>query len=195
MATRRKSKKGKGARTAPRRTVSKQKVTVSYIAKTGRYSQEDVDIIAPEIERLVKKYGQGLMAEEVLKEGRKTRSPLHRYFEWDDKTAAERYRISQARRIITSFKIRVITQGGTYEVGGMHSVVNEGELDRPKGRCFTTARIVFTKSTLTNQVLEEMLQRLQEFKRSYGGMSEAVTQLGPVFKAIDAALKKHGKAT
>lgn len=191
---RKKTKKTRARVNQKRRTVSRQKVIVSYIAKTGRYSQEDVDVIAPEIEKLVAKHGRGLTAEEVLEAAGKSSSPLHQYFEWNDKTAANRYRTSQAKRIITSFRVRIQTSGGTYEVNGMMSVTNEGELDRPHGRCFTTPRVVLTEQKFTNQVLEEALHRLQEFKRSYGQISEAVTELGPVFKAIDAALKKHGKA-
>tara|TARA_R110000824_G_scaffold151585_2_gene322590 strand:+ start:187 stop:663 length:477 start_codon:yes stop_codon:yes gene_type:complete len=44
---------------------------------------------------------------EVLKDAAKKSSPLHRYFVWEDKQAAQLYRLDQARKLIRSVQIKV----------------------------------------------------------------------------------------
>jgi len=44
----------------------------------------------------------------VLDDARKKTSPLHGYFEWDDSSAAESYRLAQAASLIRRVKVTVI---------------------------------------------------------------------------------------
>jgi hypothetical protein len=46
-----------------------------------------------------------LTPELVLTEARKPDHPLHSRFEWDDSVAAERWRLEQAHRLITSLRV------------------------------------------------------------------------------------------
>lgn len=48
-----------------------------------------------------------LTANDVVKDARNRTSPLHAFFEWDDKKAGEKYRRIQANELITSFYIEV----------------------------------------------------------------------------------------
>lgn len=42
----------------------------------------------------------------VLRRARNENSPMHSYFEWDDAEAAEKFRIEQARTLISDFEIK-----------------------------------------------------------------------------------------
>lgn len=53
----------------------------------------------PLIRSLYDRHGE-LTAELVVNDARPADAPLHRYFEWDDETAAEAYRLEQARAMI-----------------------------------------------------------------------------------------------
>lgn len=55
-----------------------------------------------------------LTAEEVVRRAKSKRSPLHKFFEWEDEVAAHAYRIEQARELIRSFKIRVTVHNVTF---------------------------------------------------------------------------------
>ena len=44
---------------------------------------------------------------DVIEAAKSPGSPLHSYFEWDDSTAAAKYRLDQARALIRSVKIEV----------------------------------------------------------------------------------------
>lgn len=99
-------------------------------------------------------------------------SELHKCFEWDDRVAAEKYRLSQAQKII-QFIVRV-------PVSKDKPAVREYQI--------TTQRNTYqpTKSFIVNQnEYEELLKRalaeLQAFKNKYKTLSE----LEEVFKAID----------
>lgn len=52
------------------------------------------------LEKLADRNGGELSAEVVVSEARKSRSPLHDAFEWNDARAAEEFRLEQARRLI-----------------------------------------------------------------------------------------------
>lgn len=99
-------------------------------------------------------------------------SELHKCFEWDDRIAAEKYRLQQAQKII-QFIVRVPV-----------------DKDKPTVREYqiTTQRNTYqpTKSFLINQneydeLLKKALSELKAFKQKYKTLSE----LEEIFKAID----------
>jgi hypothetical protein len=53
----------------------------------------------------LRKKAAALTPELVLSDAKSTRSPLHRYFEWDDTLAAQKYRIDQAGDLIRSVQV------------------------------------------------------------------------------------------
>jgi len=54
---------------------------------------------------------------DVVNAARPKSSPLHRYFDWDDRSAAEKYRLDQARALIRSVQAEVrITSGVHFAV-------------------------------------------------------------------------------
>lgn len=71
-------------------------------------------VIDAELERIYKKH-KTVTVEVVLKEAAKPTHPLHSYFEWDDKTAAEKYRTVQAYSMILAsrFTVSLIENGDT----------------------------------------------------------------------------------
>src|SRR5690349_9243368 len=51
-----------------------------------------------------------LTANIVVADAEKRDSPLHSYFEWDTRKAAQRYRLMQARALIRSVRINIRTE-------------------------------------------------------------------------------------
>jgi hypothetical protein len=49
-----------------------------------------------------------LTASAVLADARDPRSPLNSWFDWDDSSAAEKYRLAQARRLILHCSLKII---------------------------------------------------------------------------------------
>lgn len=99
-------------------------------------------------------------------------SELHKCFEWDDSVAAEKYRLEQARKILT-FIVRV-------PANKENPPIREYQI--------TTERCTYqpTRTFLSNQnEYENLLKRayaeLESFKKKY----KILTELEDVFKAID----------
>jgi hypothetical protein len=65
----------------------------------------DPNVIGNELERIRSGSGGRLTPPAVVEEARNRRNPLHRYFEWNDKTAAEAYRLDQARTLIRIIQV------------------------------------------------------------------------------------------
>lgn len=61
--------------------------------------------IGEELERISQLHGGKLTPRAVMQEARTGRNPLHPFFEWDDKKAAESYRLEQARHIIRIVRV------------------------------------------------------------------------------------------
>lgn len=58
--------------------------------------------------KIAKENGGVIKVTDVLAEARKEDSVLHKYFEWDDTEAAEKYRREQARALIQRCRIQLV---------------------------------------------------------------------------------------
>jgi hypothetical protein len=54
--------------------------------------------------------GGELTPDAVVADAKRKDSPLHGYFEWDDKQAGHKFRLMQARRLITRFQVSIIEE-------------------------------------------------------------------------------------
>jgi len=74
-------------------------------AVPGRAKRADPQMIGEALETIRLENGGELHPQAVVADARDAKSPLHRYFEWDDKKAAEAHRMDQARALIRSIRI------------------------------------------------------------------------------------------
>jgi hypothetical protein len=85
-------------------------VKKEYKARAGApFSNKDAPIIGKTLEGIFGKFGQ-VTPELIVDEARPEKSPLHKHFEWNDKTASEAYRRHQARQI-TNHLVEVVYTG------------------------------------------------------------------------------------
>lgn len=85
----------------------------THIVYAGREKRERKGVIVDrELERIYKKH-KVVTVDVVLNEAQKTTHPLHSYFEWDDKKAAQKYRIVQAYSLImqSKFMVQLVENG------------------------------------------------------------------------------------
>lgn len=160
----------------------------NYKAKEGsRISDKDALIIGKEIEKLS---SSGVISEEVLVSAAQDEgSPIHHYFEWDNRIAAEKYRLEQARSLIRSIVIE--TDNGE-EVRAFHNVYLE-DID---AQDYVDLDRTLHSPDLWLQVLESALRQAEAWSRRYATYKE----LQPIVKAINKTAvklkgKKHGKET
>lgn len=131
-----------------------------------------------ELERIERKYGE-VTAQNVLDESRSEKAVLHSLFEWDDREAAEQYRLRQATGIIQTLVV----------------VAEEGE-QTPTVRAFvnTTGGVMNTKGSFQHItaamsdeqtrafVLSQAKAELRAFERKYNNLQEFAGVMGEIQK-------------
>lgn len=70
---------------------------------------QDPEVIE-RLQQLAAENGGQLTPDAVVADAKKKTSPLHRYFDWDDKVAAMKWRREQARQLIRSVRVEVEQQ-------------------------------------------------------------------------------------
>ena len=82
-----------------------------YRWKVEKY-QVDAQSAGEELQRIEQKYG-GLRPYEIVTESRPETAPLHSCFLWDEREAAERYRLEQARELLRNIVVVNLVQPDT----------------------------------------------------------------------------------
>lgn len=119
----------------------------------------------------------------IVETARDRKSPLHKYFEWDDSKAAHEYRLTQARFLVVSIGIE--TQDGEREQAFVSVVVDDTHQ-------YMDIRKVAQNQELTEQALDAALRELKYWQAKYERYS---SYFGPIFNAISnlEQRKKDGK--
>ena len=70
----------------------------------------DKEIVAKRLAEIAGRNNGSLTPDLVVKDAEDSSSPLHELFEWDDGIAGHKYRIEQARQVITSVRVVITTE-------------------------------------------------------------------------------------
>ena len=128
-----------------------------------------------ELQALQAKHNGFLRPKVVVDHARSPKSELHRYFDWDDSSAAEKYRLEQARgliRVVVSMNVDV-----QKEVRVFVSLTT----DRHEEGGYRELSNVIDDDDLRRILLRDALQELRTLQNKY----RTLTELASVFKAID----------
>lgn len=105
----------------------------------------------------------------VVDSARRPDSPLHDSFDWNDETAAEKYRLAQARTMITTVQIEY----GEERRDAFYNVkISDIE---GKASLYLSSEKVFNDVDLHAQVLGKALEELEYWQRKYDELKEART--------------------
>lgn len=133
-----------------------------------------------ELKRIALEHGGLLKPEIVVDEARPKSSPLHSRFDWDNSSAAEKYRIWQARQLIA---VSVELLAGTDE---KMDVFVSLTTDRKEGG-YRIMSQVLSDTEMREQMLDDALAELELFRDKYRRLKE----LSEVFTAIRKVKKKR----
>ncbi len=143
-----------------------------------------------ELSLLVKKHGGVITPQQVVEQAEDPASALHPYFTWDDDEAAQRYRVIQARQLITA--VRITTEDRSIEVRALTSL----DIDRAKGGGYRFLEDVMASPALREHLLATALrelksvegryQHLSEFNKVWGAIEEAGEQVSDSGKTPDS---------
>lgn len=137
----------------------------------------DAQVAGEELERIRTRHNGRLEADMVVEASKKPTAPLHAAFEWDDKKAAQGFRLDQARYIIRSVTVQIDEQAESDPVRAFVSVVRDDD------RSYTSTAHALSDPELRQQVLQKALRELEAWQQRYAELVE----LASVFAAIDQA--------
>jgi hypothetical protein len=131
-----------------------------------------------ELQRIMDKNPDGLLkTEEIVDAARDEDSPLHPYFNWDDKDAADRFRLEQAKQLVNHFTI--YSEDLEVQVKAFSSL----DSDRILGGGYRWAANVMEKKDLRAEMIRTVLLELTRIQNRY----KEVEELSNVWNAIEEA--------
>lgn len=157
--------------------------TMKYVpAPGGRIitSKADAELVYREFQRL-KRGNNNLRPESVLEAARPASSPLHKYFDWDDTSAAEAWRLAQARSMIR--EVHVIIQHEDKPEIRTRAIVS---VVKSSGRSLEGIETAMGDEEYQQQLLTKALQELNIFRRKYAHLNA----LAGVLAEADRVLKQ-----
>lgn len=142
------------------------------------WTKLDAQLIGSEIERLEAEHQHKLTPEEIVRAAKTERSPLHTIFEWDNQRAADRYRIEQARHLVSLIDV-IITKPDQTE-GAVRAFVSVSGDD---GRGYVSTVHALSDPQLRQQVIARAWTELEAWRQRHAELIE----FGRIFSAIDEA--------
>lgn len=153
-----------------------------YAAKGAPFKDEDAQVLGEEFDKIGE--ATELTPQSILEEAQCSASPIHEYFEWDDKVAAKKWRKRQAYYYLCNIKIELVSTGEI--VHAFHSV----KITKDKPSAFKRIDVIALNNAWLGQIIERAYGELagwQKRYRQYSSISGELGQVldGPVQEAID----------
>lgn len=162
-------------------------------------SGEQAQQYGERLEILFASHNRELTAEDVLKDARKPESVMHDFFNWDDESAAEQYRLSQAKYLLRSIHVVIKREDNPDEeliTRAIHHVhITEEEPQSVDGeeapkeetrRVYVHINRILSEVDLRDQIIQEAMRQIVAWRARYKQYEE----LAEVHKAIAVVQEK-----
>lgn len=150
-----------------------------YIWKLGSLAKEiDPNEAVTELERIENIYG-AITPENILEASKSKRSLLHRLFNWNDESAANQYRLQQARTIINNIEIVIISDGQPRQMPVFEIITKDDKRIYKSIEEFTIddAEQVRRQAIREINIWKNKLEYFSQFAKATKKLNEAVTLL------------------
>ena len=155
---------------------------MKYRWKDGWTYKGDAQAAGEGLAELREKHADRLTAPIVVDAARPPASKLHRYFEWNNDIAGERWRERQARDLMQHIEVIVSPRQPARR---MFVTVTESVADETSRAYVSTARVLKDEA-LTAQVLDECIAGVAALKRRY----LAFGQMAGLLEECESNLRK-----
>jgi len=135
-------------------------------APNGPISNEDVAAYGPVLRQIEQQSGRRLKPGEVVELARHTRSPLHRFFDWNDASAAHKHRLWRARQLISHVRVVVLDDKGRRRPERLFFNVRL-EDDEKSEKVYVAVDRVMEDSGLRSQVIAQALREFRALGEKY----------------------------
>lgn len=149
-------------------------ITAAWMPGFENLFKADPQIVAQEIVSI----GEKSTPYQILDKARDPGTELHKCFEWVDSIAAEKYRLSQARKVVCHLVIRETVQDKKPPIRFM--------LQTKNGDGYQPTQIIYRNPDKYQALLQSVLRDLVAIRNKHSNLAE----LEQVFEAIDQLTKQ-----
>jgi len=156
------------------------KKKIYKIARGAHVSHQKAQEYGEELARLEKELGF-LSPENVTTAAEKKDSPLHEVFEWNENSAARKWRLEQARNLLRSIEVETALKDGTTRRIRAFLNVKLVQKNTPE-RKYINVETVAKSPPLRVQIIEQAKQELIHWKERYKLYSQ---EFDEIFELIE----------
>jgi hypothetical protein len=127
----------------------------------------DAQKVGEYLEDLYQRFDGYLTKDEILAKARSQQSPLHKYFEWDENEAAERYRRRQVSYLLSTLRVK---KNGKVTRTRAFVFVHDPKHDGRK--VYVNIRSAMGNPEMKRQLVERAHKELTRWIGAYGGARE-----------------------
>lgn len=135
-------------------------------APNSPISQEDVASYGPLLREIEQRSGRRLKPSEVVEIARPPRSPLHRFFDWNDASAAQKHRLWRARQLINHVRVIVVDEKGRRRPERLFFNVRLEDGEKSE-KVYVAVDRVMEDSGLRSQVIDQALREAKSWADKY----------------------------
>ena len=159
----------------------RRKKTIFRARPGAMFDDDQAQVIGEYLSKLQGGTADTFTPGEVLEAARPKSSPIHEFFNWDDSTAAEAWRLQQARLIVNHIEVIVRTDGGERNVRAFLNVELPQGDDGGPTRVYMAAEAVASSEYFRSQVIAEALAEVRRWQSRY----KEYRELAAIFGAIE----------
>jgi len=160
--------------------------------KGSKLSDSQAKVFGKRIDWLMDQNGRSVTPEDLLMDARNAKSPLHKYFEWSDRAAAEQWRLNQARYVLRSISVDVVYADGNKKTTRAFVNVNRpiGD-DEERKSVYVNIESALSDSDMGDQLLEDAVSELDSWRQRYAMLRELAIVFGAIEKVKTRLRKRH----
>ena len=149
-----------------------------------QFKNRDAQAFGEVMEQLGKDKNGVVKPTEIVEAARAPTSPIHGFFDWDNDTAAEKYRLVQARGYVNNLEVEVKFKKGSGKQKAYFSV-REGKGKKPK-KAYVTVERALTENQLRTQIIKSAMNEVLYWERKY----QEYIEFADIFNAIGKTKKR-----
>ena len=167
----------------------KQTQKKTYRFREGPFKNRDAKKIGKYLEQLHEENNKHLTPDVLVEYASNPDSPIHEYFDWNNKSAAKKYRLQQARLILNSLKVQIIS----YTNGKITSRVEINEFTNIKSPDEKQLVYRITTEAMENQyerdyILRNAIREISIWRMKY----ERLKELSEIINVVKIYERKLG---
>lgn len=159
-----------------------------YLAAPGApYDNDDAQVIGRELDRL-EHNGVPVTPDNVVSVATDADSPLHKFFTWDNVQAADNWRKSEARGLISHLLVIIEKdEGEPVALKARISVTTHNAEHHAAAPEYVSVCAVLNSPAMRSQVLHQAQQELKSWAEKYERLG--ITELQPIFRSVENWVK------